>query len=200
MRRAELHKLRYNLLSEGVDQECFHASEDMQVVRDGIYNFLSEIDNTYEVHSVFAQKNKTDPKLYTEEYIKSGKVQTKKTELKLYILLCKHLLRYIFQEKEEDKLKSIVIVLDSLYTKEKREKILGTLKKSLHTQQIPFQIYMHKSSTDINSQLADYCCWAIAVKLERGEKRPYEQIEQQIKGVYLILSNPKKEEYYKHKG
>ena len=192
-KRAELHKLRYNLLSEGIDQEYFHASEDTQVVRDGVYDFFPKIRNTYEIHSVFVQKNKTSPKLYTEE-------RTKNTGSELYTLLCERLLQHIFREKKKDKkIGKIVVVLDSLYTKEKRKKILGTLKKSLHTQQVPFQIYMHKSSADINSQLADYCCWAIAVKLEREERRPYKKIRRQVKSKFDIFQS-ETTEYYKHKG
>ena len=73
IKREGLIDLRYRLLSEGVDQEFFHASEDKQAVRDQVFSILASIGDTFEVRSILARKNKTNPVLYRESYTKKGR-------------------------------------------------------------------------------------------------------------------------------
>jgi hypothetical protein len=188
--RAKLLQLRYRLLAEGEDQEYFHASEDKQIVRDQVYKVLSEIGNTFEVRSIIARKSKTNPGLYKEIYEKKGKTIERNTGMGLYKKLAECLLQYIFKGKE-GKVEKIVVVLGSLYVGEKRKIILQTLKSFLKNKfsGIPFEIFSHQTCADLNCQLADYCCWAIAVKVERGEGRPYEVIKDQVKSVFDIFRN-----------
>jgi len=198
VKRGDLVKLRYKLLSEGVDQEYFHATEDKQIVRDEVYEFLSTINNTYEVHSVIARKNKANPVLYKESYMKGSRLIERVTGLGLYKKLCENLLQYVFKGKS-NKVDKIVIVLGSLFVGDKGKTLLQTLKHFIKTNfsGIPFEIYSHPTCADLNCQLADYCCWAIAVKADRGEKRPYEIIKSQVKSVFDIFKNGDKE-YYKY--
>ena len=113
-KRENLVSLRYRLLSEGVDHEYFHATEDKQAVRDEVYSFLASLGDTYEVHSVIAQKNKTHPTLYKESYKKGEKQITLTTGIELYKKLCECLLKYVFTGKSL-RAKKIVVVLGSLF-------------------------------------------------------------------------------------
>ena len=70
--RDEFLSLKYELLGDGIEQEYFHATEDKQKVRDTVFSFIEKL-NDFEVHSVVAQKNKTNWSLYT-------KIDTKKNE------------------------------------------------------------------------------------------------------------------------
>ena len=198
IKRGDLVKLRYRLLSEGVDQEYFHATEDKQTVRDEVYTFLSTIAGTYEIHSVIARKNKTNPTLYKESYMKGIKLIERTTGLGLYKKLCECLLQYVFKGKS-GKVDKVVIVLGSLFVGDKKKTLLQTLKHFLKTNfsGIPFEIYSHQTCADLNCQLADYCCWAISIKADRGEKRPYDVIKGQIKSIFDIFKNGDKE-YYKY--
>jgi len=196
--RDNLVRLRYDLLAEGVDQEYFHASEDKQTVRDHVYTILSSIGDTFEVRSIIARKNKTNPSLYKETYMKKGRVIERVTGMGLYKKLAECLLQYIFKGKKGTADK-IIVVLGSLYTGEKKRVILQTLKHFLKNNfsGVPFEIYSHQSCADLNCQLADYCCWAIAVKAERNEERPYKVIESQVKSVFDIFKNGDRE-YYRY--
>jgi RNA binding exosome subunit len=198
VKRGDLVKLRYRLLSEGLDQEYFHATEDKQTVRDEVYAFLATIGDTYEVHSIVARKNKTNPVLYKESYMKGSRLIERVTGLGLYKKLCENLLQYVFKGKA-DKVDKIVIVLGSLFVGDKKKTLLQTLKHFLKTNfvGVPFEIYSHQTCADLNCQLADYCCWAIAVKSDRGEERPYEIIKKQVKSEFDIFKNGDKE-YYKY--
>ncbi|HWO07350.1 MAG TPA: DUF3800 domain-containing protein [Candidatus Paceibacterota bacterium] len=198
IKREKLIDLRYRLLRDGKDQEFFHASEDTQAVRDQVFDILASIGETFEVRSILARKNKTNPALYRESYTKKGRTIERSTGMGLYRKLAETLLQYIFKGKEGTA-DNIVVVLGSLYVGDKKRVILQTLKHFLKTKfpGIPFEIYSHQTCADLNCQLADYCCWAIAVRAERGEERPYEVIKNQIKSVFDIFKNGD-QEYYKY--
>ena len=194
--REALVDLRYRLLSEGMDLEYFHASEDAQRVRDEVFSMLQNAADTFEVHSVIAQKNKAHSSLYKEAYIKKERLVERVTGLRLYQQLCQTLLSYVFNGKEES-IENIVIVLSSLIEGEKGKVILKTLKQYLkdHFPGIPFEIFSHRSCADLNCQLADYCCWAISVKWERQEMRPYEVIQSRIRNEFPIFRGGRTEYY-----
>lgn len=200
-KREALVKLRYKLLTEGIDQEYFHATEDLQAVRNQVYAFLASLGNSYEVRAVAARKNKTNPVLYKESYVKKKRLIERVTGMGLYRKLCECLLQYIFNGKLNH-IDKIIVVLGSLYVGEKKKIILRTLKhflkKIFPKETFPnfsFEIYSHQTCADLNCQLADYCCWAISVRAERGEERPFEVIKSQIKSVFDIFKSGSPEYY-----
>ncbi len=187
IKRGEMIKLRYKLIAEGVDQEYFHASEDQQSVRDQVCEVLSQVGDTFEVRSIIARKNKTSPTLFKETYSKKGKIIERNTGIGLYRKLAECLLKYIFEGKKGSAEK-IVVVLGSLYVGEKKSVVLQTLKHFLKNNfpGVPFEIFSHQTCADLNCQLADYCCWAISIRAERGESRSYEIIKKRVKGILSI--------------
>jgi len=203
--RLQLIGLRYALLKKGIDQEYFHATEDEQKVRDYVYHYLNKLDDI-EVDAVIAQKNKTNPSLYIEHNAcpkKGGRGFIFKTihlEEKFYKLMSQTLLRYIFSRYHNlDNIEGIVVILGKIFTKNKRGYVLKSLKQYLKAQfQKPFYIYFHKSESDINCQLADYCGWAIYVKAERKEDRPIKSLNGKIKSVFDIFQRGTTE-YYVYK-
>ena len=197
-KREDLVKLCYELLASGVDQDYFHASEDAQATRDKVFSILGSLGNNFEVRSVVARKNKVNPSLINEYYAKKGKMIKRSTGMGLYEKLCDCLLKYIFRGRSGT-VNKIVVVLGSLYTGDKSKILLQTLKRSLKQNfpGIPFEIYCHQACVDLNCQLADYCCWAIAVMAERKEARPYQIIKPQVKSVFDIFKNGD-HEYYQY--
>ena len=196
VQRDELVRLRYQLLREGYDHEFFHASEDKQFIRDEVFRLLGNLSGSFEVHTVWAQKNRTHPSLYKESYLKGEKVITRNTGLALYQKLCTCLLRYLFRGKA-GQVDRIVIVVGSLFAGDKKKVFMKTLKHFLKTNfpSVAFDIYSHPVSMDLNCQLADYCCWAISVKLEREEERPLAVIKSDIKSAFHYFRTGTKEFY-----
>jgi hypothetical protein len=119
--REELVRLRYQLLREGYDHDYFHASEDPQFIRDEVFRLLKTLDNTYELHTVWVQKNKTHSSLYKEAQVKkNGSISYKSTGLCLYQKLIACLLQYIFVGKANN-VDRIVIVIGALFTGDKKK-------------------------------------------------------------------------------
>ncbi len=180
-----LEEIKYDLMENGNDLEYFHAAEDKQSVRDLVYSFIENMKDI-EIDSVIAQKNKTNPSLYISE----KKKKTKKGG-KLYTIALRTLLRYIFCRYDNPvKVGQLVIVLSSIFDVNKRELIKKIIKIYLkQTFSNPFYLYFHESRSDKNTQIADYCCWAIYRKWTDGEIRPYNAVNKgnKIKSEFDIF-------------
>jgi predicted transcriptional regulator len=75
----------------------------------------------------------------------------------------------------------MVCVFSSIFNKTKQEALVGDLKIEIQgSLKIPYWIYFNGAKHDINSQIADYCCWAISIKWTRDEQRPYNLIKNLI--------------------
>jgi hypothetical protein len=196
--REKFWLLRYKLLLDGVDQECFHATEDQQIVRNGIYSLINKLDD-FRIDVVIAQKNKTNKSLYLETYNKKGEIITRVIGAEFYRIICQTLLQYIFRRCETLKIERIIVVLDALFTKNKRQIILKSLKSYLKQNfKKQFNIYFHQAKADVNCQIADYCGWAVYVKNERKELRPYQEISKKVKSEFSIFERGTIE-YYPYK-
>lgn len=186
--RDKLLKLRYKLLSDGFNQEFFHATEDAQATRDKVFDIINNFTDDIEIHAVIAQKNKANPSLYREEYYKKGNKILRIVGADFYQRVCRTLLQYVFRRSNFKNASKIVIVLGVLFTRDKQSLILRTLKKYLKQNfSMPFEIYFHRSYADLNCQSADYFGWAIAIKWERNEKRSFNLIADKVKSEYQIF-------------
>ena len=217
--RGRFLKLRYNLLEKGVDVEHFHATEDKQDVRDLVFGAIKEVDDI-QIDAILAQKNKTNPSLYiqyepftakpekrdpfTGKPNKVGwreiKIKPVRSEELFYDRISQVLLQYIFRRHEsKDHIEKIVVVLGSLFTDKKRGYILKSLKRYLKNNfKKPFYVYFHTNASDINCQIADYCGWAVYVRAERGEIRPWEEIRDKVRSHFDIFAYGDTE-YYEYK-
>lgn len=186
--REDMHTYKYELLANGINNEYFHATEDRQEVRDQFYNLINKLDD-FSIDSVVVEKNKTHPSLYVEKKFIKNKIVKKNNYSEFYRLVCQTLLKYIFKRYNDNiHVENIIIILDNLFTNDKREYVLKALKtylKMFCTK--PFYIYFHQNKSDINCQITDYCGWAIYVKNERNELRPSKEIQKKIKSEFDIF-------------
>jgi len=187
--KERLEEIKYDLMKNGTNLEYFHATEDKQVVRNQVYNFIENLENI-EIDSVIVQKNKTNPSLYI-----SDKKKKSKKGATLYTIALRTLLQYIFCRYDNSaKVDQVVIVLSSIFDVSKRELIKKIIK--IYLKRIfsnPFYLYFHQNRSDKNTQIADYCCWAIYKKWTNGEIRPYNAVNKgnKIKSEFDIFKTGK---------
>ena len=187
--KEKLEEIKYDLMKNGTNLEYFHATEDKQVVRNQVYNFIENLENI-EIDSVIVQKNKTNPSLYISE-----KKKKSKKGATLYTIALRTLLQYIFcRYGNSAKVDQVVIVLSSIFDVSKRELIKKIIK--IYLKRIfsnPFYLYFHQNRSDKNTQIADYCCWAIYRKWTDGEIRPYNAVNKgnKIKSEFDIFKTGK---------
>ena len=187
--KEKLEKIKYDLIEKGTDIEYFHAAKDEQFVRNRIYNFIEKLKNI-EIDSVIVQKNKTNPSLILDKKKKSKKGKGSE----LYSMVLRTLLKYIFyRHRDSININQAVIILSSIFNTNKQELIKKTIKIYLEQEFLkPFFIYFHQCRADKNTQIADYCCWAIHKKWTDGEIRPYSANQNKIRSEFDIFEIGKK--------
>lgn len=188
--RHTLAAFLYELAAAGGGQECFHATEDRQSVRDGVFDRINKLPRNFEIHSVIAEKRKANPSIYRQQVRKQDRVTTITTGDGLYEIVGRTLLKYIFRRPKlgYKQARRIVVVLSSIFDRSRHKALQSFLSAYLkqHTS-AQFFIYFHSTKADLNCQIADYCGWAIGIKWERGEKRSYELIKEHIKSEFAIF-------------
>lgn len=170
-----LQELKYDLLARGSggdEYENFHASEDKQIVRDQVLNNIKTLTNL-KINYIFADKRKTHPKYHNDSF---------------YSLLGSALVKYLLKVHSASPYEKVIIVFDQALTKKERNNFLKAVKPELKEIGTPYAIYFHRTMSDFNGQIADYCAWAKYVSLERGEERPLVAIEQIPKDEFDIFA------------
>jgi len=171
---SALYALKHELVLAGQDIEYFHATEDQQVIRDRVFEILAA--GTYELDSIIVEKAKTHPSL--------------RDETRFYPMMCRYLLQYALRRHEWRGLEHFVIFTDALNVKRKREAIEKGLKEGLRSvvgRGKAFRLLHHASKSHPYLQAVDYCNWAVYVKWERGELRPYQMIRGKLKSEFEIF-------------
>lgn len=164
----------------------FHASEDIQIVRDGVYKILGEIDS-YDIDTIVVEKCKANPAI--------------RDIVELYKKIYGILLRYVFNRYNATK---ILIYLHEAPIQKRRHAIekgiKETLSEILDIKQVKYHISFLPSVFSYGLQAVDYCCWAFKKKWgEWGEKidlRPYDTIKQNRKSEFNIFASGNGYKYY----
>ncbi|HBR22669.1 MAG TPA: hypothetical protein DD713_08955 [Nitrospiraceae bacterium] len=186
---SPLLKLRYDLLPNYAcgprmeEHGYFHASEDIQDVRNNVFSIICKLKQPLRVDSVIGQKNKANPKLHQQP-------------LEFYKILAETLLKYSFNRATWHVYDHVVVVFSSLFEKKKRG-ILKQAFKSLIKQhaKVSYALYFHNSKFDLCNQAADYFGWAIYRKWESNDFRSYNIVQQLIKSEFDIFEKGDKEFY-----
>ena len=177
-----LQKLKYEVLHQGSELECFHATEDRQNVRDEIYKIIKTSKNAiFDV--VYVEKNKTHP--------------TKQNKRDMYSLLLETLLAYIFGriDKQNYTYEKIIVVMDKCLPKKEQGYVKQVIKSRLKRTGKPYHLYFFQTKSDPNAQVADYGAWGKFVSLERNEQRPMRELDDLISNNFDIFRTGRKRYY-----
>jgi len=181
----ELYAVKHEAIDQGIDIEYFHAAEDRQPVRDRVFNVISGLTHL-RIDSIIVEKSKVDPNLRPLN--------------RFYPTMVEYLLQYPFDPRGIDvtHFDKVLIFMDreSAQAKEK-DAITKAVKISLarHLRGVPYTLSMHSSASHPYLQIVDYCSWALYVKWERGETRPFNQIKNLVGSEFLIYRNKKAKWY-----
>ena len=181
----ELYAVKHEVIDQGIDIEYFHAAEDRQPVRDKVFDVISGLTHL-RIDSIIVEKSKIDPKLRPLN--------------KLYPTMVEYLLQYPFDPRGIDvtRFDKVLIFMDRESTRAKeKDAITKAVKLSLarHLRGIPYALSMHSSASHPYLQIVDYCSWALYVKWERGETRPFNKIKNLVRSEFLIYRNKKAKWY-----
>lgn len=170
----ELSQLRRDLVLRGTDlRQGFHATEDRQAVRDEVFRLLSQ--HEFRVDATIFEKAKAMPHLYADD------LEFYKT---VWYYHMRHLISRVATAGDE-----LLIVGATLTLKRRQQvaseaiaEVVGTAAGS-----IPFRTVAWTATSEPCLQIADYCCWAIQRKWERGDTRSYDLIHDKIASEFDIF-------------
>jgi len=177
-----LLRLRRELAWQGVQlSQEFHATEDTQVVRDQVFSVIAS--HNFRIDVTILEKSKTVP------YLQDRPDRFYKQAWHIHL---KYIAPQIVTLDDE-----LLVVGASLGTRKRRAAFLSDLNDVV-AQATPTAIYrvaFWPASCDPCLQVADYCCWAIQRKWERGDSRSYNLIRNKIVTEFDVFALSKKNYY-----
>ena len=169
----ELLRLRRDLVWRGIEVgDGFHATEDRQEVRDAVFRLL--VQRSLRVDATIFEKAKARPHLIVDEptFYKYA-----------WFYHFKHVAAQALGDQDR-----VMIVSASLGTRRKRAAFRAAIedvaRQLLHRRE--WRVGWWSAASDPCLQVADYCCWAIQRRWERGDDRSYRLVQPLIASEYEI--------------
>jgi hypothetical protein len=163
---ADLLALRRELAWDGHGLEsAFHATDDLQVVRDQVFELVRGAD--LRVDATILDKRKTQPQ-FSEDAEAFYKLA--------WYLHMKHVAPRITRRDDQ-----LMVVAATLSTRKRRRVVRESLADVVQqTTRCRWQVAHWPAESDPCLQIADYCTWAIQRAYERGDRRSYDLIADKI--------------------
>ena len=172
----DLDEYKYDCIEWGLEQQCFHCAEDNSHVRSRVFGIINSRLQDMEIHSLIVEKSKTKPVLINET--------------RFYPQMLGNLLRYVLNSQFHRNADEVVIITDTLPLNRRRRAIEQAVKGSLNAM-LPdgarYKVVHHDSRSHQGLQVADYCCWAVFRKWERGDLTHYSSIADAVRGEFDIF-------------
>lgn len=164
--------VRRQLAWEGAElhPDGFHASEDKQAVRDQVFAALDGAD--FRIDATILDKRKTQPRFAQNE--------AAFYQLAWYLHF-KFVAPRVARTDDE-----LLVIAASLGTKSRRTLFFqGFHTAVVQTTPTPtWRTASWPAATDPCLWVADYCCWAIQRKWERGDERSYVLVKDKIRSEF----------------
>lgn len=159
---VSLTRLRYEFLTNGLEIECFHATDDRQAVRDQVFRTLRDCA-PFDLDFLIVEKSEI-PETEREPtafYPRFG-----------HALVERVLSRYAGDDER------VLVITDRLPVKRHRNAVEKAFKIAIRQTlgDREFTIVHHASAAHGALQAADYCLWAVQRKWKTGDERSYRLI------------------------
>ena len=173
---AQLLELRRKMIWHGMPvKDYFHASEDVQVIRDKVFSLIQALP--VRVYATIMEKSKAQPPLRV-------------TNARFYKYGWYYLLKFIWNEVAKGTTQVMVTAASvgtkrgqAVFTAAVNDVMIQTCKLDRDHWVTAF----HPSATDPCLQIADYCIWALQRKWERNDLRSYDLIKDKVAYEYDLF-------------
>lgn len=168
---------KYDCIEEGLDIERFHASEDVDAVRTGVYTRIGE-------HS-------KECKAYSAKVHKTALPKELKDPAKVYSIAFDWLVGEALVGENLEEIAEVIVVTDSLPMDAKRKQVEKPLKilmkRHFQDEGIPYVLLHHKSESDPNLQIADYMTWAVHRFEVKGLDWPMSKVQDVMESTSEVV-------------
>lgn len=169
-----LDDYKYECIEQGTDIECFHCYHDRKNVRKAVFDVIAAHLDDLRIHCLVVEKAKTDPAL--------------RETSRLYKWMLGYLLRRALSGELHAGADEVIVITDTIPVSKKRKAIEKSIQLAAARKQLPklkYRILHHQSRSHYGLQIADYCCWAVFRKWQRGEHSWYDRIRPAMRGEFL---------------
>lgn len=170
--------LRFSMLAEGTNLECFHASPDRQTTRDRVVRTMLA-DQRWNYAAVVVEKRKINPVLREPH--------------RFYPKFASILLKFVLRGRVGRDATKLLIYADRLPidTKDRREAVLKAMKTTCAECKpgVEHHVFSHPTESNKWLQVVDYCCWAVWKKWEFGDTRTYDQLHPRLQAPELNVTS-----------
>ena len=177
-----LDEYKYDCLEAGVGTDVFHCSEDNKYVRDRVFGIIGANLDRFRLDSLVVEKRKTGPAL--------------REPTRFYPEMLGYLLKYVLPKAMKTnsvEVDEVTVITDRLPLNKKRrsieKSIQGALSEMVPTVYRRYRILHHNSGSHYGLQVADYCCWAVFRKWERGDGSYYDRLKPAIRSEFDIFQD-----------
>ena len=84
----------------------------------------------------------------------------------------------------------MIVITDTIPVNRKRRAVEKAIQSALAAlQPVKYRILHHQSRSHYGLQIADYCCWALFRKWQKGESLWYDRIKPAVRNEFKIAAN-----------
>lgn len=179
-----LDAYKHDCLEFGLNTEYFHCSDDNNHVRGRMFDLIAEHLDGMCIDSLVVEKPKTGPALREDK--------------RFYPEMLGHLLRFVLPRELATGAEEVIVITDTIPVQKKRQAVEKAIQQSL-AKMLPegmkYRILHHQSRSHYGLQVADYCCWAVLRKWQRGETRFYDRIKPSVRSEFDIFRTGTRQYY-----
>lgn len=107
---------------------------------------------------------------------------------RFYPWMLGYLLGRVLPEELEANTNEVIVITDTIPVNRKRQAVEKSIRRAIRKQlpELKYRILHHQSRSHYGLQMADYCCWAIFRKWQKGESTWYDRIKPAMRGEFNV--------------
>ena len=171
-----LDSCKYDCLEHGSDLEYFHCSEEKKHIRDGVFDLIASHLRDIRIDCLVVEKRKTVPAL--------------RSDTRFYPEMLSYLLRFVLPRELHGGIEEVIVITDIVPVNKKRQAVEKGVQRALAKRlrrRIKHRILHHASRSHYGLQMADYCCWAVFRKWQKGDRTYYDRIKDAVRSEHDIF-------------
>ena len=173
---GKLENYMHDCIENGGDIEHFHCYADRKTVRDAVFCAIGSHLDELRIDCLVVEKRKVRPSLQEGE--------------RLYRWSLGYLLRRVLSYERDSGASDVVVITDTIPVNKKRQAAEKAIRGAVVRNQLPgmrYRILHHQSRSHYGLQVADYCCWAIFRKWQRGESTWHDRIKPALRSEFDVF-------------
>ncbi len=173
-----LDAYKYDCLEYGLATEYFHCAHDNRHVRGRVFDIIGSHLDHFSIDALIVEKRKTEPSLTPDG--------------RFYAEMLGSLLRRVVLRESKSEAKEVIVITDTVPYRRRREALEKSVRHTL-SRRIPnrlrYHIVHHDSRAHYGLQVADYICWAVFRKYERGKSGFFDLVSPAVLSQIDVFKN-----------